>query len=655
MSRGAPLVLAALAAVVLVLMPARAQDSEPPPVRAGTDSAVTLRAPRREESVSFVVFGDRTGGKPEGVRVLERAVETANRLDPDFVMTVGDLVQGYAGPDAWIPQMTEYKAAMARLKAPWYPVAGNHDVYGGKAHPAGNADLWKQHFGPLWYSFDHAWAHVVCLFSDEALSFADPAKDQNFTDAQVEWLAKDLAETKAEQVFVFLHHPRWLYEGTNWPRVHELLVKDGRCRAVVCGHLHTYRDDGVKDGIRYVVLAMTGGETGNPLTETAAVQHVAHVRVRRDRFAMALIPVGAESGIDRVLGAELDAMNDLVRGAWLSVEGAPRIGPDAGRKSAATLVVTNPTDRALDWTATLAAPAGWTVEPQQAGGRVAAGATAKTRIAFTAPAWSASAPRPTVPVEAQVTYTTASGLRQPVRATAEIAAKLASIRSSPEARPGTNKVVVLDGKSAVRVPLEAQATALPALTAECWARSPGSAKAMAVLGRAESSSFVLFWNPTRRGRTAPSADLWQSRMPGTKRAGYVWAGAQEAVPADRWTHLALVWDAAKLRLYVDGARADEVDAPGPMTTNALPFYVGGQPEKGGGFADGFVGEIDEVRISRVARYSADFKPARVHARDADTVLLLHFDTFEDGLFLDDSGNEDHGWPAGSPRIETGRR
>ena len=121
-------------------------------------SPVKLPLPAEEDAFAFVVFGDRTGGPAEGIAVLKDAVRDTNLIEPDLVMTVGDLIQGYNQTPEWMPQMREYKGAMDNLLCPWFPVAGNHDTYW--RGPEGERP-WDEHekhlrdrtSGPLWYAF----------------------------------------------------------------------------------------------------------------------------------------------------------------------------------------------------------------------------------------------------------------------------------------------------------------------------------------------------------------------------------------------------------------------------------------------------------------------------------------------------------------------
>ena len=91
--------------------------------------AAALQLPEEDDTFVFAVFGDRTGGPAEGIEVLRQAVADTNLLEPDLVMTVGDLIQGYNTRPAWMLQMTEFKTTMGDLSMPWFPVAGNHDIY----------------------------------------------------------------------------------------------------------------------------------------------------------------------------------------------------------------------------------------------------------------------------------------------------------------------------------------------------------------------------------------------------------------------------------------------------------------------------------------------------------------------------------------------
>ena len=92
-------------------------------------SPVKLPLPKEQDAFTFIVYGDRTGGPDSGVSILADAVRDTNLLEPDFVMTVGDLINGYSNEDVWMKQMKEYKSIMNELACPWFPVAGNHDIY----------------------------------------------------------------------------------------------------------------------------------------------------------------------------------------------------------------------------------------------------------------------------------------------------------------------------------------------------------------------------------------------------------------------------------------------------------------------------------------------------------------------------------------------
>lgn len=604
------------------------------PVRAGTESGQDLRSPQECESFTTVIFGDRTGGDRSGLDVLREGVRMAGRLDPDFVMTVGDLVQGYNRAVEWLPQMIEYKQIMNHLDVPWYPVAGNHDVYGHNGEPGGRIAEYKQHFGPLYYSFDYRWAHFVVLFSDEALSFSNPPVDQNMGPEQFRWLRDDLLASEAEQVFVFLHHPRWHHSGTNWSAVHELLASDGRVRAVFAGHEHQWIDDDVKDGIHYHVIGATGGVTGD-LTETLEAQMIAQLRVRRDGYTMALLPVGQVQGADMVLGPEHAELRGLTGGGWLEVDGDVALAADASLESELTAVITNRAKRSVSFRAPETSEDGFRVHCEPASGRLAPGASVRLRVTVVAPPHDPQ--RPLVPnLAAALDYELESGLVQPVRTRRALATTLAGATEAARAENRPNRALFLDGSGCVRTSLS---RVNDAVTLECWVRGTAPERWAGLVSKTQSSAYGMTWTP----------EGVEGNVRLTHEDRYL--TCRGSMPSDRWVHVAWSWDGSMARLFVDGELAQELEAAGKPRWNRFPLYVGADTNHRGEPEARFTGWIDEVRVSTTARYSTDFEPMRRFEPDEHTQLLLHFDEPYQGLHPDASGHHHHGWPVGTARLE----
>ena len=281
-------------------------------------SDVTLTLPKENESFTFLVFADRTTGTPEGLPILADAVRDANRLKPDFVMNIGDMVQGYNTTEKWLEQMREYKAIMADLECHWYPVAGNHDIYGGKAAselPKGQHEKeFEEHFGPLWYAFEYKNNWFIALFTDEGnletgeKSFNKP-ENQKMSDAQFEWLQSVLEKSaNADGVYVFQHHPRWLGDnyGNDWDKVHAALVKAGNVKAVFAGHIHVATTN-EKDGIQYMTLATTGGKQDQIDPEAGRLHEIRHISVHKNTPpTITILPVKSTLDVSSMPARRID-------------------------------------------------------------------------------------------------------------------------------------------------------------------------------------------------------------------------------------------------------------------------------------------------------------------------------------------------------------
>ena len=345
-----------------------------------------LALPSDAPKFSFVVFGDRTGGPASGVAILAEAVRETNLLAPDLVMTVGDQIRGFTDDhEIWRAEMREYRGIMSGLTMPWFPVAGNHDVYWLPENrpQQEHEDNYTEYFGPLWYAFRHKNSFFIVLYSDEG----DPATGrksviaaaQTMSPKQLAWLAEvaDHARTAAH-TFVFLHHPRWLGTaayGSDWEKVHALLSDLGNVRMVFAGHIHRMRHDGIRDGIEYVTLGTTGGSQ-RAYSRDAGYLHQYHlVTVGPERVDLAAIPIGQVMDV-RALTGEISEAARLLGESRPAMHSDIRMAGTGEVTGAVRVVFSNPTGDLVEMDLAVAsADSRWAFTPDRATLSLPPGAT----------------------------------------------------------------------------------------------------------------------------------------------------------------------------------------------------------------------------------------------------------------------------------------
>ena len=209
----------------------------------------------RTADFHFAIVSDRTGGARPGV--FASAIPKVNLLEPAFVVSVGDLIEGYTEDAAQIKrEWDEFEGLVAGFETPFFYVAGNHDM-----NNAVMAEAWRARFGPSYYRF--VYRDVLFLVLNSEL-FRMVGTDESLPGpwSQAEQLAF-VEETLAEfpdprWTIVLVHQPLWDYPTVldDWLRLEAMLGE--RDYTVFAGHRHRYVRH-VRNDRKYVTLATTGG------------------------------------------------------------------------------------------------------------------------------------------------------------------------------------------------------------------------------------------------------------------------------------------------------------------------------------------------------------------------------------------------------------
>ncbi|QNR25757.1 metallophosphoesterase [Croceimicrobium hydrocarbonivorans] len=200
----------------------------------------------------FAIVTDRTGGHRPGV--FMDGVNKLNLMQPEFVMSVGDLIEGYTLDTIELArQWNEFNSFVGHLQMPFFYVPGNHDITNAVMEKE-----WLSRFGSTYYHFTYKDVLFLCLNSEDQQRGAGHG---TISDAQFEYAAKVLKDNPdVRWTLIFMHQPLWHQRNTvRWQELEALL--GDRNHTVYAGHEHRYVKEKRNNG-KYFTLATTGGGSG---------------------------------------------------------------------------------------------------------------------------------------------------------------------------------------------------------------------------------------------------------------------------------------------------------------------------------------------------------------------------------------------------------
>jgi len=216
------------------------------------------------------------------VEGFQKAIDTINKLNPDFVLTGGDLVmdvlnQTYGRSDSLY---NLYAETVKGFNMPLYNTVGNHEVYGWhndeegiEAHPEFGKRMFEKRIGKRYYSFDHKGWHFIIL--DAIYRSPEGRYIGKIDDEQVNWLKEDLQKLDKETpIAVSTHIPfitsrTQLAEGSLAASSRGSVITNSRdvllefweynLKLVLQGHLHFLEDIYINDDVHFITAGAVSG------------------------------------------------------------------------------------------------------------------------------------------------------------------------------------------------------------------------------------------------------------------------------------------------------------------------------------------------------------------------------------------------------------
>jgi predicted phosphodiesterase len=204
-------------------------------------------------SLRFVVVGDTGTGDADQYAVAKQMLAEHDRSPYKIVVHVGDIIYGKGFSEIKKVFDEPYRPLIER-DVKFHATLGNHDQDNPR-ELSGYAMLGMG--GKLNYSFKPAGDLVEFFTFDSTLVLKGRAGDQ------LDWLDKQLGESKARWKIVFFHHPPYSTgkrHGDDATLIEHVvpILKKHNVRVVITGHEHFFARLKPVDGINYIISGSGG-------------------------------------------------------------------------------------------------------------------------------------------------------------------------------------------------------------------------------------------------------------------------------------------------------------------------------------------------------------------------------------------------------------
>ncbi len=281
------------------------------------------------QAFQFAIVSDRTGGHRPGI--FEKAVHKLNLLQPEFVMSVGDFIEGYTKDEKIIEeQWDEFNGFLKSLQAPFFYLPGNHDISNDVMREA-----WKERFGKSYYAFLYQDVLFICMDTNDG-------DGVTMSEEQINYFKNVLQEnTEVRWTMLFMHHPIWDYEDLSGFQDIEALLKE-RDYSVIAGHRHRYLYEERYDK-NYLTLGTTGGGSQLRGASFGEFDHIVWVTMTKEN-GPAIVNVALDGIIEKDI---VTTQGRALATALLEAADMPTevlLDENASTSGMAGLLVANPTD-----------------------------------------------------------------------------------------------------------------------------------------------------------------------------------------------------------------------------------------------------------------------------------------------------------------------